>query len=126
MTSFEIDEETQNLIIISNFIQQNYNLEELKNITEKYVEFTGQKNYKDFTVNNKNIEYKYNDNDSTEIENWIQYSDFISALESRTSFANFIQKNKLDKTLWYKKVWVWLLIVLTILCVRYSIKKVKK
>ena len=36
------------------------------------------------------------------------------------------QKNKLDETPWYKKVWVWLLIVLTILCVIYSIKKVKK
>ena len=128
MTSLELDEEAQENLIVMLFQQQNYkkNLEELKNIAEKYVKFTEKQNeYEEFKVKDTNINYKYTGK-TVEIENWHQYIMFLLKVQDPASLVNFIQKNKLDETPWYKKVWVWLLIVLTILCVRYSMIKVKK
>lgn len=128
MTSLELDEEAQGNLIVMHFLQQNYkkNLEELKNIAEKYVKFTEKQNeYEEFKVKDTNINYKYTGN-TVEIKNWHQYIMFLLEVQDLASLVNFIQKNKLDETPWYKKVWVWLLIVLTILCVRYSMIKVKK
>ena len=112
----------------SKFIQQKKNIEELKTIAEEYVKVNDMQDYyKEFTVNDKNITYK-DKNLEKEIKNWGEYTGFLLDVNGndQANLVNFIQKNKLDETPWYKKVWVWLLIVLTILCVRYSMIKVKK
>ena len=135
MTSWELNDFIKNLIILTNFVQQNLkkNIEELKNIAEESVKFNKKQDvYNEFTVKDKIISYKHN-NELKEIKNWDEYLDFLREVNDKNiaSVGNFIQKNKLDETPldetpWYKKVWVWLLIVLTILFVRYSMIKVKK